>query len=73
MNKKGRVVGIVLMLAWGVIILYFAFQPPKDMIFWSGNGCRIASGGLGIFSILAGIMNIFYKENRNINRNFLMS
>ncbi len=73
MNKKGRVVGIVLMLAWDVIILYFAFQPPKYMIFWSGNGCRIASEGIGIFSILAGIMNIFYKENRNINRNFLMS
>ena len=62
MNKKGRVVGIVLMLALGVILLYFAFQPPKYMIFLSGNGWRIASGVIGIFSILAGIMNIFYKE-----------
>ncbi len=62
MNKKGRVRGIVVLLIFGVILLYFAFQPPKYMIFWSGNGWRIASGIIGIFSILAGIINIFYKE-----------
>ena len=62
MNKRGRVIGIVLMLILGITLLYFAFQPPKFIIFWNGNGWRIGSGLIGMFFILVGIMNIFHKE-----------
>lgn len=62
MNKKGRVIGIVLMLILGVIFLCLAFHPLKFLIFWNGNGWRIGSGLVGAFLILAGVMNIFHKE-----------
>ena len=68
MNKKGRVTGIILMLILGITLLYSAFQPPEFVIFWNGNGWRIGSGGIGVFFILVGIMNIFHKKiGNNLN------
>lgn len=62
MNKKGRMIGIALMLILGVILICFAFKPPKFMIFWNGNVWRIGSGVIGAFFLLAGVMNIFHRE-----------
>ncbi|CVI66985.1 hypothetical protein NDGK_00732 [Clostridiales bacterium CHKCI001] len=62
MNKTGRIIGIVLMLILGITLLYFAFQPPHFLIFMHGNTWRIGSGLIGVFFILAGVMNIFHKE-----------
>lgn len=62
MNKIGKILGIILMLLLGIVLLYFAFQPPKVFTFLHGYGDRIVCGLLGAFLILAGVMNIFYKE-----------
>lgn len=62
MNQKGKIIGIVLMLIIGIALLYFAFYPPRFLIFLHGNAGGIGSGLIGGFFILAGIMNAFHKE-----------
>ena len=59
MNRTGRIIGIVLMLALGVVLLYLAFQSSKLFLFLNGLGEQI---GCGAFLILAGVMNLFHRK-----------
>ena len=62
MNKTGKFLGIILMLLLGILLLSFAFQPPKVFTFLNGYSDRIVSGLVGGFLLLAGVMNIFHRE-----------
>ncbi len=62
MNKAGKILGIILMLLLGILLLSFAFQPPKIFTFLNGYGNRIGCGLVGVFLLLAGVMNIFHRE-----------
>ena len=41
MNKTGKFLGIILMLLLGILLLSFAFQPPKVFTFLNGYSDRI--------------------------------
>ena len=41
MNKTGKFLGIILMLLLGILLLSFAFQPPKVFTFSNGYSDRI--------------------------------
>lgn len=62
MNRAGRIIGIALMLALGVVLLYLAFQPSKLFLFLHGFGERIGCGIIGAFLILAGVLNLFHRK-----------
>ena len=62
MNRTGRIIGIVLMLALGVVLLYLAFQSSKLFLFLNGLGERIGCGIIGAFLILAGVLNLFHRK-----------
>ena len=62
MNRTGRIIGIVLMLALGVVLLYLAFQSSKLFLFLNGLEERIGCGIIGAFLILAGVMNLFHRK-----------
>lgn len=62
MNRTGRIIGIVIMLVLGVVLLYFAFQPPNIFLLLHGFGERIGCGIIGTFFILAGVINIFRRK-----------
>lgn len=62
MNRTGRIIGIVLMLALGVVLLYLAFQSSKLFLFLNGLGEQIGCGIIGVFLILAGVMNLFHRK-----------
>lgn len=62
MNKTGKFLGIILMLLLGILLLSFAFQPPKVFTFLNGYSDPIVCGLVGGFLLLAGVMNIFHRE-----------
>ena len=62
MNRTGRIIGIVLMLALGVVLLYLAFQSSKLFLFLNGLGEQIGCGIIVAFLILAGVMNLFHRK-----------
>lgn len=52
MNKTGKFLGIILMLLLGILLLSFAFQPPKVFTFLNGYSDRIVCGLVGGFLLL---------------------
>lgn len=62
MKSKGEILGIVLLLSIGALLLGCTIRPTHFLVVLYGHAWRIGSGIVGIFCLLAGILNLFHNQ-----------